>query len=421
MKRLALLIALLLPAFYLNSFSRIINVPADYYTIQAGIDASVNGDTVLVAHGTYFENLNFNGHNIILASHFLMDGQANHIDSTIIDGGNVSAVILFHSNENVPAAVIGFSLIHGRSVHGGAIYCTSASPTIGFNYIIDNIADDWEVPSRGGGLYLHNSTSLVTKNIFSGNSSIGSYGSYGGGAYLHVSNATLINNIFVYNQAGYGGGLMCDGASTLTLINSIFWNNRAVGSGGQIFLDDLVLPQISFCDISDSVYAGEGNISVDPMFRDTVSDFHLMTTACGNSVNSPCIDAGDPNLIDSFLDCSWGLGTTRSDIGAYGGENSVIVGIDEHMNIPRQFALSQNYPNPFNAQTTISYTLPSAGPSTLAIYNIMGQKVASLVDGMQEAGEHRATWDASMEASGIYLYRIKAGEKIETRRMLLLK
>jgi hypothetical protein len=94
---------------------------------------------------------------------------------------------------------------------------------------------------------------------------------------------------------------------------------------------------------------------------------------------------------------------------------------DGYGRIPRTFTLSQNYPNPFNAQTTISYFLPQAGPVTLSIYNIMGQKVAGLFDGMQEAGEHNIIWDAKDNPSGIYLYDINAGEYTETRRMILLK
>ncbi|GEM_PF-3153912 len=93
----------------------------------------------------------------------------------------------------------------------------------------------------------------------------------------------------------------------------------------------------------------------------------------------------------------------------------------DNSNLPTDFALEQNYPNPFNPVTEISFSLPVASDVKLDVYNIMGQKVASLAEGQFEAGRHSIKWDASTSASGIYFYRIKAGEFVESRKMLLLK
>ncbi len=89
--------------------------------------------------------------------------------------------------------------------------------------------------------------------------------------------------------------------------------------------------------------------------------------------------------------------------------------------LPTVFALNQNYPNPFNPLTTITYALPSATHVTLEVYNVLGQRVATLVDEQQAAGEHTATWDANHFSSGVYFYRIQTGEATETKKMLLLK
>ncbi|MFA6473684.1 MAG: peptidoglycan DD-metalloendopeptidase family protein [Patescibacteria group bacterium] len=89
--------------------------------------------------------------------------------------------------------------------------------------------------------------------------------------------------------------------------------------------------------------------------------------------------------------------------------------------LPSVFAVGQNYPNPFNPATTIAYTLPSATHVTLDVYNILGQRVVTLVDEQQTAGEHTATWDANPYSSGVYFYRLQAGEATETKKMLLLK
>ena len=76
--------------------------------------------------------------------------------------------------------------------------------------------------------------------------------------------------------------------------------------------------------------------------------------------------------------------------------------------MPTEYALSQNYPNPFNPSTVINYSLPSASDVSLKIYNTLGQEVATLVNGYQEAGRFNVTFNASNLASGIYIYRINA-------------
>jgi hypothetical protein len=147
-----------------------------------------------------------------------------------------------------------------------------------------------------------------------------------------------------------------------------------------------------------------------------------MAAYCGDPYDSPCIDVGDPHIIDSLLDCAFGLGSARSDMGAYGGGDSTIVSIpDEIENIPSDILLLQNYPNPFNSSTEIIFSIPSPMTVKLEIYNLMGQKVATLVDGRMDAGRHSVKWDASLYSSGVYFYKLTAGDKIITKRMTLLK
>jgi hypothetical protein len=86
------------------------------------------------------------------------------------------------------------------------------------------------------------------------------------------------------------------------------------------------------------------------------------------------------------------------------------------------FRLEQNYPNPFNPSTTIKFTLPATGKITLEVYNIIGQKVATLVDQEMIAGEHRINWDARGIAAGVYFYQIQFNDNVGlTRKMVLLK
>ncbi len=90
---------------------------------------------------------------------------------------------------------------------------------------------------------------------------------------------------------------------------------------------------------------------------------------------------------------------------------------------PWAYALHQNYPNPFNPKTKIAYDLKKAGHVEMHVYNILGQKVTTLVNGHREAGSHEVEWDAAADqaASGVYFYKIKAGEYQATHKMILLK
>jgi len=107
----------------------------------------------------------------------------------------------------------------------------------------------------------------------------------------------------------------------------------------------------------------------------------------------------------------------------------IVTGIDDpegSASIPRWFALEQNYPNPFNPETVIEYHLPQSGPVEMVIFNLLGQGVRVLVDEVKKSGSHQVRWDGTdgcghRVTSGVYFYRLKAGEFIQTRKMLLLR
>ncbi|MEK7775102.1 MAG: T9SS type A sorting domain-containing protein [Candidatus Zixiibacteriota bacterium] len=90
-------------------------------------------------------------------------------------------------------------------------------------------------------------------------------------------------------------------------------------------------------------------------------------------------------------------------------------------NLPTSFGLNQNYPNPFNPTTNISFDVPKASHVELSVYNVLGQKVVSLVNQDMEPGSHTVAWDASNNSSGVYYYRIAAGTFAQTKKMVLLK
>ncbi|MBI2427977.1 MAG: T9SS type A sorting domain-containing protein [Ignavibacteriales bacterium] len=102
--------------------------------------------------------------------------------------------------------------------------------------------------------------------------------------------------------------------------------------------------------------------------------------------------------------------------------NDVITGVRKDDGVVvGTFELSQNYPNPFNPSTTISFTLPKGAQTTLKVYNMIGQEVATLINEYQNAGLYFVDFDASKLASGIYLYKLQSGSFVETKKMLLVK
>ncbi|MCH7886476.1 MAG: CHRD domain-containing protein [Candidatus Marinimicrobia bacterium] len=104
------------------------------------------------------------------------------------------------------------------------------------------------------------------------------------------------------------------------------------------------------------------------------------------------------------------------------GIGTPIIGVeDEQRIVPNSFSLRQNYPNPFNPRTMIEYTLPNSVKVLLTVYNLLGEEVTRLIDKRIPAGVHQVTWDASNIASGMYFYKLQAGDFVRTRKMVLLK
>ncbi|MGH7595305.1 MAG: T9SS type A sorting domain-containing protein [bacterium] len=125
----------------------------------------------------------------------------------------------------------------------------------------------------------------------------------------------------------------------------------------------------------------------------------------GLSFVSPTIGwAGDPNGV----------------IAKFNGDLSTAVA-ERRFNLPYNFSLSQNYPNPFNPSTTISFFLPSSQLVTLKVYDPYGREVETLMRGRIAAGSYEISFDGSKLTSGIYLYRLQAGEYVETKKMILVK
>lgn len=184
--------------------------------------------------------------------------------------------------------------------------------------------------------------------------------------------------------------------------------------------------------IPDSLvlFAGESiQLSLIELFGDNEDDFGSLEIDISTDSIDLSIDV-DPasSTLSLTAPQESGEGVLKVKVTDSGGselEFSIVVLIkiliSNEDEFRKRFRLDQNYPNPFNPSTKISFELPSTSKVTLEVYNLIGNKVATLIDGRLPSGSHSSSFDASNLSSGIYIYRIQVGEFVQTKKMLLIK
>jgi hypothetical protein len=309
----------------------------------------------------------------------------------------------------------------GKNAVGGGMEIIQVADS----FIIDgNIISDNAVTNGrgwGGGIGFYDCSPYVVNNIISGNSVT----TGGGGLYITLNvKVRLINNTIINNHASeYGGGVIVTNSSAApVLLNSIIWNNQA-STGAAIRINSGTV-QAAYCDIQGG-WSGVGNRNDDPQLSDF---FNLLDS-------SPCIGRGIASLdfgggVTCCCPAKDMAGNLRPnpagsnpDIGAYESplEKSTKVQDSPLTEIPKAYFLAQNYPNPFNPSTTIEFALPKSAFVTFKIYNLVGGEVTTLVAEQRSAGIHKLNWDARGLASGVYLYRLEAGNFVAVKKLILMR
>lgn len=226
--RLVCALALFSLAMGLDSLASTIRVPQDQPTIQAGINAANNGDTVLVAPGTYYEQINFSSKNIVVES------QSGAGATTIDASRGTGPVVRFISGEGLQAVLRGFTIQNGSECcfpyEGGGIEINNASPTIIRNVIRDNVCTD-----SGGGINVYFGSPLISANAVVENRCAN--GGDGGGISLDGDgSAQVVHNQIAGNLSIDGGGLSINGGGSSLIFDNQIVNNSGLIQGGGIYL-----------------------------------------------------------------------------------------------------------------------------------------------------------------------------------------
>jgi predicted outer membrane repeat protein len=314
MRCLTLLHALFLVSFFpIIINASIIHVPADYATIQAGIDISDDGDTVLVERGTYIGLLTFNAHNITLASNYLLSHDTSDVSATVISGWGIEAdtVILINHNENNSATLCGFRITDGLT----AIYIENADPKIIGNQIGNNShqIDDGNgagIIWRGGIVDIENNT------IFNNEARSGA------AVYIDSAGGYIHHNMIINNRSGYGTAIVLRRPNAMSVFNNTICNNSNpyynIPTYGALYIDS----GLASCTVYNNIFAfnsgGLGCVdstwiahSYNDFFSNSYGNFYNLSQSMGEilvdpsffggnpwdySINefSPCVNTGDP-------------------------------------------------------------------------------------------------------------------------------
>ena len=246
-----------------------------------------------------------------------------------------------------------------------------------------------------------------SSNVWFGTSSYRVFRSTNGGTSWSSSPVPFQNSVSVtFSNNLYGLAGSDSGMTARTTDGGVTWNAVSVGGAGSVF---------GLSAVGDDFFAAEGST----VYRSTDlgSSWASSFTGSIGALNHLNFVGSGASLLGYAVS---GSGTIAAFAGTATGA------VEKNNPIPSSFVLAQNYPNPFNPQTRIEFALPKAAHVSLTIFNSVGEEVATLVDNVMSAGTHDVDWNgknrfSASVASGVYFYRVVAGEFVQTKKMLLVK
>ncbi|SVB87380.1 uncharacterized protein METZ01_LOCUS240234, partial [marine metagenome] len=304
---------------------------------------------------------------------------------------------------------------------GGGIYAWGDATTelggVGGDLVIEDciVTGNVVTGNHGGGIAIYGVDEVIIKRT----AVVDNHANNGiGGILVEFSDVTLDNITVSGNSSTYGGSIGVGEGGNVNLTNSILWSNTdgTEEVDGEVILELDGSLTANYNDIEGG-YGGFANIDADPLFTNPDSgDFTLQQ-------GSPCIDAGTADLDwDGIEDITDYFGSAP-DMGAY--EYFIALGVDND-GLPTSYMIHQNYPNPFNPVTTLRYDLPEDALVNIAIYDMLGRKIRTLISSQHSAGYKSVQWNATNDAgspvsAGLYFYMIQAGDFKQTKKMMLVK
>ncbi len=246
----------------------------------------------------------------------------------------------------------------------------------------------------------------------------------------NYSNAATIYNSLAGSEFYFQSGSLNQDISLWFVISNINLNNGIYDPINGVNL---------FFDVDFYVYDWSGQILQQEPFKLNAGTYAVVKIAKSSTFNTLLNSAGLNLSTTLKFAYAVAAGFDTTGIQTFDSTNSVTAWISHFSNIigsssgsitavkenannlPTQFALKQNYPNPFNPSTNIIYDVPKSSFIQLNVYNILGQKVATLVNSINNAGVHNVTFNPGNLSSGLYIYQLKAGDVTLSRKMLFLK
>lgn len=451
-----------------------------FATIQHAVEGAIDGDTIRLISGLFYEQIDFMAKSIVLESRAYELNDYSIVEETVISAPPIGGSCLTLSGSSNDSLVLrGITFAGGSNHYGGGIVIEGCSPKLIDVLVKDNNAE------IGGGIYLSESNSELIRVVVKNNGA-----NLGGGIYTTGGNPIFNEIIFDHNFAYWGAGLYSDDSQS-EIVGSRFVDNHAFIEGGGLFqtggssvIDWTGFENNDGTDFAGAIKAHQTSMQINQAtFSSNIAGIGSFMSIENSSIDitnsiiwnnqGPMIKVNDgsasflsisysdiENRLNSIptsegLNVSLGLGNIDQDplfcsplnkdyrlsdesvcrgvsslggiIGAYESSCTDPLVLDDNNNsILANFALEQNYPNPFNQSTTIRFSISEKGNTKLIVYDISGKVIKKLLNDFLVPGSYGVQWGGDdewgrMVSSGIYMYTLSSGSLFQTKKMFLVK